>query len=361
MTTQRPNHISRQAENERYIARWLAQIGPKNRTEAQDFHTLKLGQGAKSGTRVRYVQAMRDLDHATDGKPWAALDDKDIARFMAAKRLNGYATNTIRTDASYLKAFLKVARNEGQLPPRMVLAFRVLRNRNLPERPVLSRTDQEALMTAATNARDQVIIALLTEGGLRISEAANLDVGGVSFDDKGGAWLSMPSLDEGLKTGPRRVYIAEYGSLLHAYLETHPNRTEARAPLLLAYDHRRQIRSGTRLGPGGIWTALNRLQRKTGLRHFRPHDLRHTAITRAHQSGLSQIDLSERFWGRKDSKHAAHYVHNSDDHKERVARKAAGIDPNGNAHPSADQTHQKLAELRRLWAELMGTELPRQP
>lgn len=304
---------------------------------------------------------MRDLDRSTNGRSWASVDDKDIAHFLAAKRLGGYATNTIRTDASYLKAFLKIARNEGQLPPRMIIAFRVMRNKNLPERPVLDRPEQDALMEAAPNLRDQVIVALLTEGGLRINEAANLDVGGVSFDDKGGAWLSMPQLDEGLKTGPRRVYIAEYADLLHAYLQAHPDRTEATAALLLAYDHRRRVRSSTRLGPGGIWAALARLQRNTGLRRFRPHDMRHTAITRAHQSGLSQIDLSERFWGRKDSKHAAHYVHNTDEHKERVARKAAGIDPNGNTIHNADATQEKLAQLRRLWAELIGTELPRTP
>lgn len=42
---QRPEYKSRQAENERYIAQWLTEISQTNRAEAEDFHTLKLGQG----------------------------------------------------------------------------------------------------------------------------------------------------------------------------------------------------------------------------------------------------------------------------------------------------------------------------
>ncbi|MBI2077999.1 MAG: site-specific integrase [Euryarchaeota archaeon] len=352
------NHANTPAEAERRIPDLVARLSDPNRTHVEEYLTLKVAQGTRSSTREHYARALHQLDAALNGKPWATIDHIDVARFVAAQRLAGYSDDTLRSGGSYIKAFLRWHRDEGKLPPRLVAAF-YIRNRGLPERPIVTDEEEKALLATAPTLRDQVIVSLLLEAGFRVSELRLLDVGHVQLDDRGGAWITMPPPQEGLKTGPRPVYVAKSRGLLESYLSLHPNRGDPAAPLLLAYDNRRLARPGVRLLSNGIRCVIHRVQRRAGVRPFRPHDARHTSITRASDAGLNLVDLSERYWGRRDSRHAARYIHHSQDHKERVARQAAGIDPNGSPVAPRDETEAKLLELRRLWRDLIGGELPR--
>lgn len=352
------DHYNNATQNERYIARWIGELSPGNRADAGAFDTLKLGQGAASSTRKNYAQSLRRLDQATNGKPWRTLDAADASLFLAGLRRQGYKETTIRTDAAYVKSFLAWARNEARLPPQMVLAFRLRRSRTLTVRPVLTEDDERKLLAACLHTRDQAVVGLLIEGGFRLGELVNLDVGSVAFDDRGGAWLTLPALQEGLKTGPRRVYVTKYAALLHAFLSLHPTRDQPNSPLIYSLDNEQKPRPTTRLTRENAWKLLQRVRLASGLGHFRPHDLRHTSATRFSEAGANLLDLCERYGWSPSSREAATYVHHSDEHKERVARLAAGIDPNGRALDTADETQQKLGQLRRLWAELIGTELP---
>lgn len=219
-------------EKTRQAAVNLDRISPHNRPPVAAFVALKRGQRAASSTIALYTWALHKLDSFTGGKAWAALTHEDASGFMVHLKESGHSYETCRTFSSYIKAFLKWHLDLPMLSPKMLAAFRVIA-KGKATRPVLSQDQLASLLDAAECLRDQVLAAVLPNGGFRINELLCLDLRHVELDDKNGAWLSMPNLEKGLKTGPRPVYVAGVGPLLHAYISIHPQRDDPDAPLLL--------------------------------------------------------------------------------------------------------------------------------
>jgi integrase len=332
------NHHNSKEYNERRIAGYLEEISPANRAFARQLDQLKVGQGVRSGSREGLWRALRLFDAHCHGKAWAEVDAQDASSFMAHLTTElRYSLSHRTSTANWVKHVLRASRPSGELPFLLRLAFRTRGNRRLPERPVLKPEEERTLMGAAPTMRDQVLMGLLIEGGYRVNEVVNLDVGGVQFDDEGGCWVQMRDLEEGNKTGARREYLVKYAPLLRAWFELRAQDLGRKSlpdepddPVICTFGGRARIpRWKNRLTKIGAWQAVNRIQRATGIRHFRLHDFRHGAITRAVEAGVDLVEVSMRFWGIPHSKELGRYVHASDEHRERMARRANGIDEDG--------------------------------
>jgi integrase/recombinase XerC len=122
----------------------------------------------------------------------------------------------------------------------------------------------------AEEARDQLLFEILYGGGLRVSEACNLDLGDISADGAG----ARVNVRQGKG---RKDRIVPVGSKAQAALDGYLPRRAAllRAPsraLLLT-------RRGQRLGPRQARRLLARREVNTGVKRVSPHALRHSFAT----------------------------------------------------------------------------------
>lgn len=99
----------------------------------------------------------------------------------------------------------------------------------------LTPPEAESLIRAADKFRDKAMFSVAFERGMRPSELLRLNVGSLTFDDKG----VKVRIRKG-KTGERIIRIIASASLLERYMETHPLRTDSEAPLWVtdANNHR---------------------------------------------------------------------------------------------------------------------------
>lgn len=164
--------------------------------------------------------------------------------------------------------------------------------------------------------RDQALIHLLFDVGLRRGEAVSLDIEHV---DLGGARLHVQGKGRGGQrealTIPRPAVEA-----LHAYLTARGYPTTG--PLFVNVS-RSQTR-GQRLTGEGVRLALLALARKGGLGHVRPHGLRHAAITAALDAGRDMREVL-RFSRHRDPRTLMHYDDSRRDHAGAVAAVVAAL------------------------------------
>lgn len=161
---------------------------------------------------------------------------------------------------------------------------------------VLTSEELDALYEASTEPRDTALVAFLAVTGQRITATLSIRVGDVDLSGRAGrVHLNADAI--GLKgaSGPRPLLWAR--GPLSNWLESHPDRHDPEAPLFCV------TQSGRRPTEDGGWVswsecdALSRSQAARRLRKLadragvptgkvKPHNFRHTAITRMRREGV---------------------------------------------------------------------------
>ena len=114
--------------------------------------------------------------------------------------------------------------------------------------------------------RDIAVLELLTGTGLRVSELLNLSIGDIQIGERFG----KVTVRKGKHSGFREVPLTRYlRYTLNAYLEKHPRKEDADAPLWLGIRGELKHRSS-------IFRILNKYTKIAGLPSMGPHTLRHT-------------------------------------------------------------------------------------
>lgn len=186
----------------------------------------------------------------------------------------------------------------------------------------LKRHEVKQLLAGAQTTRDRLIIGLLLELGLRVSEAAAIRLDTVHVRPYG-YQITLPKDEPGLKTGPREhplgmIHAAPY---LTAWLKEHPRRHEPRAPLLVAMSNRNQ---GSRMTGKTVSDVVARCAKRAGIRHIHAHMMRHTSATLKIAAGW-QPELIRIVHGwSKESNMPSYYAH-IDEHVEDIFLKANGL------------------------------------
>lgn len=352
------NHEAhKQAERrtrERYLERLLRGISEPNQGAARDFLQIKEGQGRALQTRILYAHSLELLDRSLNGTLWDGCTDREAAQFLTDLRRT-LAPHTVRTSATYAKAFLAWHLRVAELPPRLRFAFSVSRPPAEPDLGRLVSDDAFAGLMKGLEGRlmQQALAGLLWEAGFRISEALSLHYGSVNPDDRNGARISLPRGGWDQKTGPRTVYVAKYAGLLDAWMRVHEHRSDTHAPLFYCEGTGNH---GMRSSKHYVYRTWTRAFLATGTAPFTPHDLRHTAATRDGASGMNEFDLNDKYGWHPKSGMASHYVKIQAAHREAVARRSVGIGPDGlplsATRLSEDQVEKRIrAALRRLLSD----------
>lgn len=172
---------------------------------------------------------------------------------------------------------IKVSRTKTEINPAHIL---------LPE-------DTKKLINVATIERDRCIVASFFESGMRLGEYLSLKTKEhVQLDElKQEVTFHIPNI-EGNKTGARSVVCLEIFGYVQDWLKCNPS--EYFMPMK----------------PNGLRDAVKRLFERAGI--TKPHNIhifRHSAITHAAGLGMSETQLSYRFWGIPHSNMVSVYIH----------------------------------------------------
>jgi integrase/recombinase XerD len=125
----------------------------------------------------------------------------------------------------------------------------------------------EYLIEQADNLRDEVIISLLADSGMRLSELANIKAGDINWDSH-----TITIWGKG-NTQRKSPFTERTANLLRQWIS----------------------RNGTgdniwHMKPWGIVSVLRRLEKRTGI-PCNPHTFRRTFACNLHRKGLSTLDI----------------------------------------------------------------------
>ena len=234
-------------------------------------------EGKRPATLRTYRWALRRLAKVCSRLP---VDPKDVRRVLADDKLALESRLGLRRD---LSAFFTWTSIEYGHPHPIKQLPKMRRRRTLPR--VLTAAELDRLWDAPATPREQALIALTLDNGLRIGEVATMHRPAIDVKS---------CLVDG-KTGPRRVPLS-------------PQVRE----LLMQVGDGDHLWVGKR-GPMTTWGVnqiYRRLFARAGIkgRKVGPHTLRHTFATAYYRSGGKLPQLQE-IMGHADLKTTMIYVH----------------------------------------------------
>jgi len=237
---------------------------------AASFRRHLRAEGRSERTATIYGQALRF--HAawlvSHGRP-ATLDELSRAgiRTWLAELADTREPSTVRTRYKGLRRFCRWLVAEGELAVDPMTNLEVPMVQDKPV-PVLTDTELAGLLRACAGKgfnqrRDEVIVRLLLDCGLRVSELSGLNVGDVDLDRE----MAIVT-GKGHKVRP--VYFgARTARALDRYLRERRKHRRAHEDALL-------LSQRGRLSPDGIRDTLKVRAAVAGIADLHPHRFRHT-------------------------------------------------------------------------------------
>jgi len=221
---------------------------------------------------------------------WDDLTTTDIAAFVEAQLAHGLAAKTVKDNLDTLYGVLRHLAAQGRLaemPRRPALALPDPLPRHLKPQEVVALEDHVARRESEAQAEDWLDLALyylLGHGGLRISEALDLQVKDLDLVAR------RMRVRDGKGRRERVVFLTKKAAkALSRYLETVPHAAE---DLVLS-------RGGQPLSYLQAWSQLRRLGKEAGVEGLCPQRLRHTYATLLLSNGVS-IDALRRLMGHEN-------------------------------------------------------------
>lgn len=226
---------------------------------------------------------------------------EDLVRgYLAQLRRKNLATSTLRRRFSTIKEFLMFSKMSAHIPN-----IKMKVERKLPE--YLTTEEVQEIVKKLNNVRDRLIVTLLFNTGLRISELLSineedLDSAKLKITGKGSK-ERMVFISKKLKSKLDKLKMGQKGPLFR-------NRGEGR--LSVAYVERTVRKAG-----------LNALDRRVV-----PHMLRHSFATRLHGAGMDILSIS-KILGHADISTTQIYTHIENKKLEEEFNKYWGDSPLG--------------------------------
>lgn len=198
----------------------------------------------------------------------AHIHREHVESWIVSLQDAGRAPATVSNRFRALQQFWKYLQEEGEITES---PMRNMSRPRVPEQPVPVLTDDEIRALLATcadhsvfeNLRDEAIIRLFVDTGMRRAELLNLTVDDLDFD-----------LDVAIVLGKGRrqracPFGAKTGKILDRYMRARRRHTNRDLPAVWL------TRRGT-LNESGLATLLRRRGERAGIGHIHPHQLRHT-------------------------------------------------------------------------------------
>jgi site-specific recombinase XerD len=259
---------------------------PPDLTELVESWEIALVAANKSPTTVRnylrgvdlYLRWCRDGGHPLE------LTRAQVQRYQAELTAAGKEANTVRLRGASLRQFAKWLVEEEELPDDPLVG---LKPPKLPTKVVAGLTDDQLrdLLTACKgpsfrDKRDEALVRLLSETGLRASECLALQVADVDLK------RGLATVRRG-KGGKGRVapFSPQVAAALDRYLRARRSHKLASTPALWLGSHNKGF------AYFGLNDTLRDRAKTAGIEGFHLHLMRHTAATRWLRAGGSEGGL----------------------------------------------------------------------
>lgn len=267
------------------------------------------GNGLTLGTKINHGYVLKSLAEFA-GKPYKDVTKEELAEWLES--LNGKSDNTIRRYKASVKAFYKWLEGSDDYPDR-VKWIKYTIKKSLPKN-VPCELEIKKLISAADHPRDKALIFALYESGCRVSEILGLKVGDINFD-KYGAYFVVDG-----KTGQRRIRLIDSVPDLQAWINKHPLKDNAKAPLWCIMNEPKAP-----LDYNAARAMLRRTSERAGIqKNIHPHLLRHCRLTQLAKD-FSESELKVMAGWAGDSRMAGIYVHLSGADVEKKLLEKKGI------------------------------------
>lgn len=222
-----------------------------------------------------------------------------------------------------------------------------VQQRTVDEQDMLSQEDIAALIDACKRPRNQALIDFLADTGARLTLTGSLRVRDVDLDGERATYRPNPNAI-GLKGAPIQPYpIIDAKASLRVYLRhSHPRPDEPDAALFHrfeAYDEDVDVDDGA-LSPDRVRKVIREVADRAGVeKPVRPHNFKHSAITRMWREGWDKQEIQHRVHWSLDTNMWDRYVHVSAEEMNEQIFASAGI---GETEDALDQTRAACGNCR---------------
>lgn len=214
-----------------------------------------------------------------------ALDRAQVQAWMAHLHANGSAPATVAARLAGVRQLSKWLTEEGMLDADPLLRLNAPKQ-DSPITPVLTSDELKAMLkacqgTAFRDRRDEAIVRLMSETGMRVSEALGLDTDDVDMP-RGLAYIRRGKGGKGriVPFGPQTA------KALDRYIRLRRTHPGADLPALFV-----TARLPRPLTDHGLRRTLGARAEAAGIGKFHPHMFRHTAAHRWLAAGGSEGGL----------------------------------------------------------------------
>lgn len=269
------------------------------RSDAAAYHQFMVSkkiQGISDGTLELYMQTI-NFFMSKLRKPFKDITTNNIRLFIANREIQDrISKGTLARERGCIVRFfhwLYIEEFIDRDPGARVEKIKVPKRR----KQEFSELEVEKLRSAASNAKETLIIELLLSTGCRVSELVSLN-----FSDYDQENDSIEVIGKGNKQ--RTLYFNAKAKLaLNHYLKEVPHIT---GPLFYG-----QTR-GKGMTTAGVQKLVKRLGERAGVLNVHPHRFRRTAATLARRHGMP-IELVSRFLGHENIETTIAYSMINDD------------------------------------------------
>ena len=271
----------------------------------QLFANHKLGEGIKEKTIKNYLALAKPfIASLSERQNIEELRPSDITNFLAHERARGLSPVTVRGMWRTLDLFFGWASSNGELgnppnpmflsPDKKIKAPKIPKKE--PRRAKLSDL-QRVIDAIPTNTwpdlRDRAILCLLMDTGLRVGEAAALDISDIDIKQR----LLLVRAGKGDKD--RRVPFTEgTAKALLLYWLAKPVYNGPAVFLSAKGGHTDAVRG--RMSVTGNEQMLQRLCKAAGVAHINPHSIRHAFACKAIDDGI-RLEVIQKLMGHHDA------------------------------------------------------------
>lgn len=231
------------------------------------------GKSPKTIERYRYIlnKMLKSVK-----VPTTSINVYHLRSYLTQRKASGLSDSTLRGERDIFCSFFGWLNREGLISRDPAGNLQAIKSQKKVRRP-FSATDMERLMESCTTDRDKALISFLAATGCRVSEACSVNIRDVDF-------ISKKLVVTGKGNKDRTVYLDEVAVMyIQRYLNGRKDKHEA---LFVG-------RGTTRMTPGGVRFALNKIAERSGVENVHPHRFRRTLATNLINHGMAIQEVAE--------------------------------------------------------------------
>jgi len=201
-------------------------ISARNSELIGKFEDNCFSEGLSKGRVVKYVLTLRKIADRLK-KDFDRVDRDDVEKFVNWLERSDYSAWTKHDYKVAIKRFYKWLKGSGEeYPPEVKWIKTTLKKKDvlLPDQ-LVTEEEVKKIIDSADTPRNKAFIVSLYGSGARIGEIGSMRINDVVFEER------YTTLMLRGKTGSRRVIVVASTPYLNVWIQNHPLKDNAEAPL----------------------------------------------------------------------------------------------------------------------------------